>query len=91
MVLGIILNSYFYLDYTALIKNIFLILWIFCSWKKLNSLFINGDQNLLEGGLWQGNYFTQTTESVGGDHTKPASPFEPSVASSRESHWLKIV
>lgn len=54
--------------------------------KKWNSLFINGNQNPWERGLWQGNYFTQTTESVGGDHTKLASPFEPSVASSRESH-----
>lgn len=54
--------------------------------KKLNNLFINGNQNLWEGGLWQGNYFIQTTESVGGDHTKPESPFEPSVAYSRESH-----
>lgn len=54
--------------------------------KKLNSIFINGKQNLWEGGLWQVSYFTQTTESVGGDHTKLASPFEPAVASSRESH-----
>lgn len=54
--------------------------------KISNRLFINGNQNLWERGLWQGNYFTQTTESVGGDHTKPAFPFELSVASSRESH-----
>lgn len=54
--------------------------------KNLNCPFINGNQSLWEGGLWQGSYFTQTTESVGGDHTKPASPFEPPVGSSRESH-----
>lgn len=59
--------------------------------KKLKSLFVNGNQNLWEGGLRPGGYFTQTPESVGGDHTKPGGPFEPSVASSRESRRLQIV
>lgn len=45
----------------------------------------------LEESCWQCNYFTQTSGSVGGDHTKLASPFEPSVASSREGLWPKIV
>lgn len=38
----------------------------------------------LEKSCWQSNYFTQTSGSVGGDHTKLASPFEPSVTSPRE-------
>lgn len=88
MVLGVILNVYFYLNCSVMFcfdykyfPNIMNILFS----KKLNSLF-KWKSKSLGGRPWQVSYFTQTAESVGGDHTKPASPFEPSVASSRESH-----
>lgn len=75
----------------ALIKNIFPNIMNILFLKKIERLFINGNQSLWEGGLWQVRYFTQTTGSLGGDHTKPAAPFEPTAASSRERHWLQTV
>lgn len=90
IVVGIILDAYFlfqqcvtFLKILPDIMNILLlkIEWHVYKWKSKS----------LEKSCWQSNYFTQTSGSVGGDHTKLASPFEPSVASSREGPWLKIV
>lgn len=91
IVVAITLHAYFFLSEQLVtflrilfdIMNILLlkIEWHVYIWKSES----------LEKSCWQSNYFTQTNGSVGGDHTKLASPFEPSVASSREGPWLKIV